>query len=245
MKTLRRLIGLAWLALPVVAQAEPVRTVDHARLLLGDIVAAPEGLADLDLGPAPPPGSSRLLTRSDLERQLRERGVDVGRISLPQSVRVVGAAQRISPEKFAELATPFIEKELPPGVTLTSVKASYEVVVPPGAGVKSVKVARLVKQKGTQRSAATVELTSDGEPVAKVPVALVLDVSEQAARPDVARQSRVNLSFERGAVRVSALGQTLSDANIGDKVSMLVLATGRVVQAKLVSPGEAELLEGQ
>jgi hypothetical protein len=227
-----------------VARAEPTRTLDHARILLGDVVpTAPEGLADLDLGPAPPPGGSRLLTKPDLERQLRDRGVDISKLSIPAAVRVLGAARHISPAKMAELAAPFIEKELPPGVTLSSVRASYEVVVPPGAEVKAVQLPRILRQKGSQRSTATVELACEGDPVAKVPVAVVLEVSEQAARPDLARQSRVNLSLERGPVRVSTVGQILADANIGDSVRMLVVATGRVVQAKIVSRDEAKLVE--
>jgi hypothetical protein len=234
------------MALPLVARAEPTRTIDHARILLGDIVsAAPAELADIDLGPAPPPGANRLLNKSELERQLRDRGVDVSKVSLPASIRVVGASRHIAPDKLAELAMPVIAKELPAGVTLTSVHASYEIVVPPSAEVKSAKISRIVRQKGTQRSMATIELACDGAPVAKVPVAVVLEVSEQAARPDVGRHTRMNLYIDHGAVRVTAIGQTMADANIGDKVGMMVVATGRVVQAKIVSSEEAQLLEGQ
>jgi Chaperone for flagella basal body P-ring formation len=232
------------LALPLAAHAEPTKTIDHARILLGDVVsAAPEGLAELDLGPAPPPGGSRLLTKPDLERELRGRGVDVAKLAIPAAVRVVGAAHRIAPEKMAALASPYIEKELPPGVTLTSVRASYEVVVPPGAEVKSVQLPKIMRQKGSQRSTATIELACEGTPVAKVPVAVVLEVSEQAARPDVARQSRLNLSLERGPVKVSTVGQLLADANVGDNVRMLVVATGRVVEARILSRDEARLVE--
>lgn len=232
------------LALPLVAHAEPTRTIDHARILLGDVISsAPDGLADLDLGPAPPPGSSRLLTKPDLERELRQRGVDVAKLAIPAAVRLVGAARHIAPDKLAALAAPFIEKELPPGVTLSSVRASYEVVVPPGAEVRSALVPRIVRQKGSQRSTATIELACDGDPVAKVPVAVVLEVSEQAARPDVARQSRLNLYLERGAVKVSTVGQVLTDANVGDSVKILVVATGRVVQAKILTRDEAKLVE--
>jgi hypothetical protein len=235
----------ALLALPLVAHAEPTKTIDHARILLGDVIAsAPEGLADLDLGPAPPPGSSRLLTKTDLERELRQRGVDVAKMAIPSTVRVVGAARRIAPEKMAELARPYIEKELPPGVMLTNVRASYEVVVPPAAEVKSVHLPKILRQKGTQRTTVTIELVCDGTPVAKVPVTVVLEVSEQAARPDLARQSRLNLSLERGAVKVSTVGQLLADANIGESARMLVVATGRVVEAKILSRDEAKLVEG-
>ena len=88
-------------------------------------------------------------------------------------------------------------------------------------------------------------MSCDGAPVAKIPVSVVLEVSEQAARPDVARHSRMNLFIDHGAVRVTAIGQTMADANVGDKVSMLVVATGRMVKAKIISRDEAELLEGQ
>jgi hypothetical protein len=242
-RSFRRIAAL--LALPLVASAEPVRVVDHARLSLGDIIAnPPEGTADLDLGPAPPPGSSRLLTHDELERQLRGRGLDLSKISIPASIRIVAAARRISPDKLSELAAPLIEKLLPPGVKLTSVRASYEVVVPPRTEVQSAEPPRYVRQKGVQRSTTTVQLISDGAPVARVPVTIVLEVSEEAARPDVARSGRINLSFERGLVRVSAAGTVMADANVGDKVGVLVVSTGKVVRAKIVSTGEAEVLDG-
>jgi len=123
------------------------------------------------------------------------------------------------------------------------VRASYEVVVPPAAEVKSVQLPKILRQKGTQRSTATIELACDGNPVAKVPVAVVLEVSEQAARPDVARQSRLNLVLERGPVKVSTTGQVLADANIGESARVLVVATGRVVEAKILSRDEARLVE--
>jgi Chaperone for flagella basal body P-ring formation len=107
--------------------------------------------------------------------------------------------------------------------------------------VSSAELPRYVRQKGVQRATTTVLLVSDGEPVARVPVAVVLEVSEEAARPDVARSGRVNLFFERGVIRVSAVGTAMADAYVGDQLGVLVLSTGRVVRAKLVAPGEAEV----
>jgi Chaperone for flagella basal body P-ring formation len=240
----RRAAWLFGLLFPLAAHGDVVHTVDHARILVKDvIVKAPEGIADVDLGPAPPPGGSRLVMRDEILTHLRERGVDVTRLVIPASVRVVGAARRISPNELALLVTPAIEEKLAAGVTLTKAQPTYEVVVPPRTVVRSVELPRTPRQKGSFRTTATVELASDGEVVAKVPVPVVLEVSEDAARPDAPRGSKIGLVIDRRSIRITTQGSLMNDANVGDTVGAMVVATGRVVKVRLVARDEAEVLE--
>jgi hypothetical protein len=233
------------LALPLSAAAEPTQSIDHARLLAGDLVkAAPPGVAEIDLGPAPPPGASRLLTKTEIELMLRQRGVDTTKLAIPASLRVVGAAKRVTPAELTTLITPAIVQSLPPGVALTKVQPGYDIVVPPSATVGPVEIPRHPRQKGTFRTTANVQMVANGDIVARVPVPIVLEVSEEAARPDVARGARIGLVIDRRSLRIMTQGSCMLDANIGDVVNVLVVPTNRVVKAKITSRDEAHMVEG-
>jgi hypothetical protein len=239
------LIAAFALALPLTASAELTQSIEHGRVLVGDLVkAAPEGLAEIDLAPAPPPGGSRLFTKAEIEQMLRQRGVDTKGLAIPASIRVVGAAKRLSQAELTTLVTPVIMQNLPRGVALTKVAPSYEVVVPPSSTVGNVDIPRHPRQKGPFRTTATVQMVSNGEIVARVPVPVILEVSEEAARPDVARGSRIGLVIDRRSLRIMTQGSCMIDANIGDVVSVLVVPTNRVVKAKITSRDEATILEG-
>ncbi len=68
------------------ANAEIERTIEGTRIQLKDVSDGyDEGeLASLDLGPAPPPGNSRLLSRAEVEEQLRAAGDDAKSLRMPQ-----------------------------------------------------------------------------------------------------------------------------------------------------------------
>ena len=233
------------LALPLSAGAEPTQAIDHARLLAGDIVkSAPAGVAEIDLGPAPPPGGSRLLSKNEIESMLRQRGVDTSKLSIPASIRIVGGSKRVTPAELAILITPVIVQNLPQGVGLVKVTPGYDVVIPPSATVGNVDIPRHPRQKGPFRTTATVHIVADGDVVARVPVPVILEVSEAAARPDVARGSRIGLIIDRRSLRIMTQGSCMLDANIGDVVNVLVTATSRVVKAKITSRDEAQIVEG-
>jgi hypothetical protein len=233
------------LALPLSAGAEPTQSIDHARLLAGDLIkAAPAGVAEIDLGPAPPPGGTRLLNKSEIEQMLRQRGVDPSKLAIPAQIRIVGAAKRVAPAELVTLITPVIMAHLPPGVALTKIQPGYDVVVPPNATVGMVEIPRHPRQKGPFRTTANVQMVSDGEIVARIPVPVVLEVSEEAARPDVARGTRIGLVIDRRSLRIMTQASCMLDANIGDVVSVLVVPTNRVVKAKITSRDEAQMVEG-
>jgi len=212
---------------------------------VGDVlVSAPPGIAEIDIGPAPPPGGNRLLVRAEIELVLRRRGVDTTKLVIPASVRIVSASKRVSPSELEAMVTPLILKNLPAGVTLTKVHPGYDVVVPPNATVGSADVPRPPRQRGPFHTTINVEMVSDGQVVARVPVPVILEVSELGARPDVARGARIGLVIDRRSLRITTLGSCLFDANVGDVTSVLVLSTSRVVKAKITSRDEAQILEG-
>src|SRR6185369_4966117 len=82
-------IGLAAVllgsALP--ARAETVVNIATRTVHVSDLdPGAPADIASIDLGRAPPPGSSRLYTRREILDLLRDAGADPKRLSMPPSV---------------------------------------------------------------------------------------------------------------------------------------------------------------
>jgi hypothetical protein len=241
-------VSLAFMAISLLwslsLSADTVRSVDHARLILKDILpSAPQGVADLEFGPAPPPGGKRTLTRAEIEEHLRARGVDVRGLGIPERVRITTAGRRITMAELVDLARPVVDKALAPGVTVTSLRPSFEVFVPARAELGAARLPKPPRQKGLFRTTATLEFVCDGEIVARVPVAVTLDVSEAAATPDARRGSRIDLVVSHGAVRITTVGTLLSDADIGETVNVTVVATNRVVKARLVQRTAAEVLD--
>jgi hypothetical protein len=115
---------LAWLPLVTtlvtnIASGEETRTVDHARMRLADLVpSVPASMADIDLGPSPPPGGTRLVGRDEMIVAIRRAGAFANTTRLPSSIRAVAASRRIPSSELTALAAAEIAKHLRPGVEL-------------------------------------------------------------------------------------------------------------------------------
>jgi hypothetical protein len=240
---------LAWLPVVVtlissVASGDEVRTVDHARIRLADLVpTVPGSMADIDLGPAPPPGGSRLVGRDEMIVAIRRAGAFANITRLPVSIRAVGASRRIPSAELTAMAAAEVVKHLRTGVVLKKVEDAPDVVVAPSAKVESASVSFIPYQKGESRVTAVLELASDDVTVASVPVTIVVEVLEAGSHPDIKRGGLVNLVIERPSMRVSAPGTAAADANVGDSLVFHVAATGRTVRARVSSRDEAVVLE--
>lgn len=226
----------ALLALAYPCRAEPLRTIDAHRVRVADVVAgaAPE-IAELDLGPAPPPGSSRLFARDDLARELRSQGVDPGNVKLPTLIRVQSAARRFSPSEIAELVRPHLLNALPPGVSLKELKITRGIVASPRIEAGEVRIPKLARRAGAATVTAMADLLHDGEVVSRLPLTLALEVSPAAALPLVDKGARVDLLIARGAARISASAIALEAAERGDIASFKVSTTQKVLRARVES----------
>ena len=242
---MRRAVLVFLVALaPALAAADAPRVVERSRLRVSDVVPqAPAEIADVDLGPAPPPGGTRVVAREEVEEKIRDAGLEVARVRIPAAVRLVGASRRIAAAELNELCQAELVKVLPAGITIVKANAAREIVVSPSATLREAKVPRPPRQKGLFRTTAMLEFQSEGEIVARAPVAVTLDVSEKAAQPDVARGRRVMLVVDRRGIRVSTPGILQADGNIGEVVQVQVASTGRVLKASLKSTDEAEVLD--
>lgn len=236
----------AWLCIvPVTSYAEQVRTITGPRIHMSDIVeGAPEAIAALDFGPAPAPGASRVVTRSEVESRLRRLGHDPGSLAIQDSVRLVTQGREVPPEDVAREASSVIRSVLPPGITLLGVEpAPRAVLVPVGASLTSALLPQFPRRAGRVRVTITVEFVDDGKVAARVPLSASVQVSEEAARPDVAKGTTIRLLLTRGAVTITAPGVLLADANVGDTVRATIRPTGKTVRVVVTSPDSAKVTE--
>ncbi len=218
------------------ASAESERVIDAARIRLGDLVtSAPEGAADADLGPAPPPGGSRLVSKQEILRQLRELGQDGSNLALPPAIRVTRAANRLSAEELKGLVTPAIARSLPAGTTLGAVTVRSGAVLSRRASVGHVTFPKLPKREGSFKTTAMVELVTDGEVAMRLPVSVTLDLKPEAAKSLLERGAQVNLLIERGPARVTAVGFALREGDVGEVVQFKVQNTQKILRARIES----------
>ena len=229
----------AWLvaavALAAPAGAETKVSVDGPNVRLAEIdPGASAELGAIDLGRAPPPGASRVLTRREIRQRVRDAGRDPAGVNVPATVRIESPAERWNPAEVAVRADAVVRAALPLGVSLVKIAATQGVVVPPGTNVASVKP---VVPHGVGRHEVTVvaELRRDDEIVGRAPLSLVLEVSAEAFAPILRKGDRLTVVIEQGNARIGATGVALADANQGDSIWFRVTTTGKVLKARVAS----------
>jgi len=235
--------ALAAATLP--AQAETEQTIDSTRIHLCDISDGyDEGeFASLDLGPAPPPGNSRLLSRGEVEDQLRAAGSDAKSLRMPATLRVKSAAKRWSPDELGAAVTPKLETALPFGVKLKSAKLTRSIVTSPSVRFGEAHFPKVPKHEGEITLTATVEIQQEGATVMRLPVNVVVLVTEAATKPAAEKGARVNVVIEHGPARVTAIATAMTDTDLGESGLFRVAATQRVLRARLLTPDTAKVVE--
>lgn len=233
-------LALAFSALSGQVWAEPVRVIDGSRIHLSDLMEVQgEELGAVDLGPAPPPGGSRLFARADLRRELRAQGLDTARLKLPEVIRVQSASRRFSPADIDALLRARLSAALPSGVSLKELKIARGIVASPRISVGELRIPKVARRAGPATLTAVVELLLDGEVASRLPVTLLVDVSERAATPLVDKGARIDLVIARGTARISAAGVALEAAEAGEVASFKVSTTQKVLRARVESATRA------
>jgi hypothetical protein len=226
------------------AHAEGERLIDSTRIHLSDVSQDYDAdIAALDLGPAPPPGNTRTLPKSEVEAQLRAAGADASKLHMARNVVFRSASRRWSGDELKTLLEPSLSAALPHGVTLRTLKYSHPLVTSPKITVGDAHFPKLPKREGELTVTATVDLRQDEVVVLRVPVTMVVDISEEATRPALPRGSRVSVVIEHGGARVSAVALSMSDAELGDVTLFRITSTQRVLRARLESQDTARVVE--
>lgn len=230
------------LAVPTSALGEETVVISGARVRLVDILPeAPSALANSDLGPAPPPGRSRYLDPEEIASRLKAQGISASSLKVPRGVRVESAGHLFTPAELARLVAGPLSSAMPEGATLIEHSVASEHLLSPSVSVGTVHLPELIRGRDVISQTVTVELVSGGAPVLRLPVRIKVKVGAALRDAFVDRGASVTLSIVRGQVEVSAIGETLRAAKVGEAVAVRVLATNKIVTAKLVSPDRARL----
>lgn len=246
MTSMRRYLELA-LALSCVAgsaAADEGRVVRGAQIHLSDLVSeVPAEVADFEIGAAPPPGSSRTVAKGEIVDAASKSGVNLKQLRLPTAVRVTSAAKRWNSEELESAATPVLLGALPAGVVVKRAHVGSKAVTSPSARVSAVRLSKLPRREGEYLTSATIELSNDGQIVARIPLALTLEISGSAALPAVAKGSRVQLMIESGPARITATAIALNDGEVGDTLQFRVASTMKILYGKVIDPALARVVQ--
>ncbi|HET9958836.1 MAG TPA: flagella basal body P-ring formation protein FlgA [Polyangiaceae bacterium] len=225
------------------AVGEPIRVVDHPRVRLRDLstalAALPAPLPEVDLGPSPPPGGSRLFARESVLAELRTQGLEPKGVNLPPVVRVQRAARHIEPSELKALLEPQLLAALGPNMKLASFDIKKGLLTVPNPEVGPVRLPQFSRREGPIQLTVVADLLHDGNVVARLPVPIVIELSAAALQPSVAKGARVDLVIERGNARISAAATALEAAELGQVIAFKVSTTSRVLRARITSPTSA------
>jgi hypothetical protein len=226
------------------ASADDTRVVRGTQVHLSDVVSdLPADVPDLEIGAAPPPGSSRTVAKSEIQDAAAKSGVNLKSLKLPTAVRVTSAAKRWSTEDLSNAALPSLNRTLPVGVTIKRARATSKAVTSPSATVSAVRVPRLPRREGEYLTTAMIELSNDGQIVARIPFQLSLEISGGAALPAVTKGTRVQLMIESGPARITATAIALTDGELGDTLQFRVATTQKILYGKVVEPTLARVVQ--
>lgn|SRR5512145_1266958 len=231
---------LVLLASPRSAQADVQRVVTSGRVLLGDLVPnAPAEVRGIDVGPAPPGGSSRLFPRSEIQALAQRAGVD---LAVTESVRIARATTRWSQTELAQLLEAKLVPVLPPHAHLIRIDAPKSVVTSTNARLSRVSLGQLPHRTGPVTTTCVLELTVDGQLEQRLVVRVALELTEPPVSLRLPPGTPITLIIRLGSAQVSTAAVTLEPTSVGSTALLRVIKTRKSLRAKLVTAATAEAL---
>lgn len=220
------LLTLLWL--PSVASAQDA-------VVLAEVVPALEGteLGALEIGPAPPPGRARRVTRGEVLAALRRAGRSTRGLSIPRVIRVRREARTLSAEALTSLARSFADATLSPCRI-----ESFD--VHNGASVATGPLEVAVEGQTPRRSGAApvvVVLTAGGRET-RVPAQARVACPAPVIRPG----ARVQLVARFGRVEATAPGVARQPGRVGDVIRVQNLRSRATLSARVLDDRRVEVL---
>lgn len=226
------------------AKAEPVsRVVVGPRIELHELVPeVPDIFRDIDIAPSPPLGSSQLIDRATIVRQIKAAGFDPKALTIPAVVRALRPGRRFTEAELSALLGDAVTEALPQGVTLIQLEPAVPLTLDETAKPGPIVLPKLPKRVGTVKIAFSVEFSTNDGVARRLPITAIVNMNAEAAASTITRGSPVQLSIQSGAATVAADGTSLTDGSIGDKLRFRVNRTGKVLWAVLISPTKARVV---
>jgi hypothetical protein len=199
---------------------------------------------ELDLGPTPAVGSSRLLERAELSRAFEAAGLPVPK-TLPATVRIARKTKRLSATEVATAVRDSLGvTPLPRGAMLANVRAN-SVEVPADFQRVTVALPPLPRRAGLMTTQATVTFVGEGEaPVHKIFTPVDLTLPPEAAIAEIPRGSTLTLVVRHGLVEVSLPVVAAIDGDVGGVIPVTIKPSGRILRARVLDKDHAIAVEG-
>ncbi len=231
---------------PSVALADkpmPERKIAHARVVVGDVVeGAPASIAGIDLGPAPQPGSSRVVKREDVERAVPQGLPPKSKVL--SAVRVVRRTVTLSPTDLEDATRRAVAAAgLGRGATYSGARPGAAVTVPDGYDAVIAEVPRPPRRAGKLATVATLTFREGDADLAKIQVPIDIELPKDAVNADVQKGAKVTFVLRRGSVEIRASATAGADGDLGDEIPVTIAESGRVLRGKVVSRDPAVVSE--
>jgi len=224
------------------AGALPVKEIQVTgpRITLSEVVpTVPASVATADLGPAPAPGGSRVVTQEELRTAATGASAKVI-ASLPAAVRVVRKMKKLTAADVErETRKAVIAAGLRRGVAIAAVRAPKSSDVAEGFTTIVASVPKPPRRTGRVPTTATLTFQRGTEILARIAVPIDLDLSAEAAVPDIAKGAAVTVTVKSGLVEISASALAGADADVGEDLPVTLRPSGKILRATLVAPGKA------
>lgn len=230
---------LLWLS-PNFAGAEVQRAVTTSRVRLGELVPdAPTAVQDLDLGPAPPAGSSRLFAAAELVSAAQRAGAT---LTVPDSVRAVRATRRWTQIELRELVQERLQRTLPSHAHLLKVDVPRTLLTSTTAELSQVTLGQLPNRQGTVHTSAVVELAGEGRVEHRLVVGVSLELGAPPKPIELPQGAPLTLMVRLGSTQVSAQAVTLQPAAVGSIALVRVVKTRKTLRSKILTESTAEVV---
>ncbi|MBX3228851.1 MAG: flagella basal body P-ring formation protein FlgA [Labilithrix sp.] len=237
------LANAAKAAPPAPAAAATTRVeVKGPRVRAKDIF--PGAVADVDLGPTPPIGSTRVIEKADIEKAFAEAKAQAPK-KIPSAVRVSRKTRKLSAlEVDGAVKSALSTQKLPRGAELVKVRASAVEVADDYHHV-NVDLPPVPRRAGPTTVQATVTFLSESAdtPIFRTVVPLDVSLPPEAAFADIPRGAPITIVVKKGLVEVSVPGVAALDADVGGIVPVTLKPSGRIVRCRAVDKDHAALLE--
>ncbi len=200
-----------------------------------------EEFKGIDLGPAPPPGGSRLIKKEEIAEALTKEGKKAPK-SLPEAVRVTRKMTVLKRTEMESLAQGALKDELPRGARVLRVRGE-ELRLPVGYDKVRIEVPKAPRRQGSWTTTTTLIVSEEGRDIARVPLTVDFLLDKDAMSTDLARGTTVQLFVHRGLVQLQSEAIINADADVGDVVPVTVRANGKTLRAKILDHDRAALVE--
>lgn len=212
-----------------------------AKIKASDILGA--SAPDLEIGPTPPIGSSRIVERAEIERAFVAASLPLPK-KIPVAVRVSRKTRRLGAVEVSNaIRSAIAEMHLPRGASLVNVRAAAA-EVPADYQRVLVDLPTLPRRVGPTTAQATITFVGEnGNALQKTitPVELVLPAD--AAIAQIPRGAPITLVVRRGLVEVSITAVAAIDGDVGEIIPVTIRPSGRMMRARAIDKDHAVSVE--